>query len=479
MKSKMTIGKQLLLVTGALVALVLVLSYASLSAIGSLEDSFNEVAGKTHQKTVLADEINTAESDMLAGQRGYLLYAFMKDAGMMESSKKVFLSNAEKIRQCSRDFRPLVVTQEGYQILDRIDSGVNTWSGEVWSAMERNVQAGHPEIATQIAKQQSLPIYRELGDAASRLTRIQVERLAANRTAAAELATGSRWIESMLIVVSLLVSCVSIWVVRRVNRALKGLAMELGEGAEQLASAAAQVSASSQSLAQGSSEQAASLEETSASSEEISSMTQKNSDNSARAAQNMVEAARRIDGANESLNEMIASMNEINASSDKISRIIKVIDEIAFQTNILALNAAVEAARAGDAGAGFAVVADEVRNLAQRCAQAARDTSGLIAESIEKSNEGKQRLARVTADVQAITESASSAKTLVEEVNLASREQAQGIGEIARAISQMQQVTQNAAASAEESASAGEELSAQSAKLKSMVHSLTELVGSR
>jgi methyl-accepting chemotaxis protein/methyl-accepting chemotaxis protein-1 (serine sensor receptor) len=170
-------------------------------------------------------------------------------------------------------------------------------------------------------------------------------------------------------------------------------------------------------------------------------------------------------------------MTEINASSDKISKIIKVIDEIAFQTNILALNAAVEAARAGEAGMGFAVVADEVRNLAQRCAQAAKDTAGLIEESIAKSNDGKTKLDQVATAVGSITDVANKVKTLVDEVKLGSEEQARGIEQVAKAITQMEKVTQTTAANAEESASASEELSAQSDTLRAIVARLNGMVG--
>jgi methyl-accepting chemotaxis protein/methyl-accepting chemotaxis protein-1 (serine sensor receptor) len=174
---------------------------------------------------------------------------------------------------------------------------------------------------------------------------------------------------------------------------------------------------------------------------------------------------------------MVHSMQEITGSSDKISKIIKVIDEIAFQTNILALNAAVEAARAGEAGMGFAVVADEVRSLAQRSAQAAQDTSALIEESITKSNEGGARLQRVSEVIRAITESAAKVKTLVDEVNLGSQEQARGIEQISKSISQMDRVTQGNAASAEESASASEEMSAQAEALQNIARNMRTMVG--
>ena len=206
-------------------------------------------------------------------------------------------------------------------------------------------------------------------------------------------------------------------------------------------------------------------------------MTRKNSENAHSAATLMTEASTQVSAANQHLVQMVGSMQEINASSDKIARIIKVIDEIAFQTNILALNAAVEAARAGEAGMGFAVVADEVRNLAQRCAQAAKDTAGLIEESITKSNDGKGKLDLVAQAIRDITSSATQVKTLVDEVNLGSQEQARGIDQISKAISQMEQVTQKTAANAEESASASEQLNAQAAAMADVVNRLTALVG--
>jgi len=206
-------------------------------------------------------------------------------------------------------------------------------------------------------------------------------------------------------------------------------------------------------------------------------MTRKNAENSKVAAEFTGEVEQRVTGANRTLEHMVASMTEINTSSEKVSKIIKVIDEIAFQTNILALNAAVEAARAGEAGMGFAVVADEVRNLAQRCAQAAKDTASLIEESMTKSDDGMAKSNQVAEAIRSITESVAKVKTLVDEVNLGSQEQARGIEQISRAITQMEQVTQKNAANAEESASASEELSAQAETMRGVVRELEALVG--
>jgi methyl-accepting chemotaxis protein/methyl-accepting chemotaxis protein-1 (serine sensor receptor) len=248
--------------------------------------------------------------------------------------------------------------------------------------------------------------------------------------------------------------------------------------AGQVAAASGSISKASSSLASGASRQAGSLEETSASSQEMSSMTQRNAENARQVHALMATVDGRVGEANRSLDQMVASMGEISGSSEKIARIIRVIDEISFQTNILALNAAVEAARAGEAGMGFAVVAEEVRNLAQRCAQAARDTAGLIEESIRTSNEGSARLKLMTEAIHGITESASSVRRLAEEVNLGSEEQARGIEHIARTLAQMEAVTQEAVASAEQSASAAATMAEEAEAMGGVVERLVVLAGS-
>jgi len=264
--------------------------------------------------------------------------------------------------------------------------------------------------------------------------------------------------------------------VRSAAGQLRQLAREMLDGSRQVAAASGQVAAASHSLAQGNSEQAATLEETSSSATEINAVTRKNAENTKTMANLMTEVAQLIDTANRNLAEMVDSMKEINGSSEKISRIIRVIDEIAFQTNILALNAAVEAARAGEAGMGFAVVADEVRNLAQRSAQAVRDTALLIEESIAKSTAGSAKLGRVGESISRITSSAAQVKILADEVDVGSAEQARGMEHIATAVGQMEQVTQRSAANAEESAAASQELAAQAESLHAIVVRLRQMV---
>ena len=279
---------------------------------------------------------------------------------------------------------------------------------------------------------------------------------------------------------TLLVCClVAYLVARRVTSELKTVIERLGQQAIAIAGAASQISASSQSLAQGASEQAASIEETSASTHEITAMFQTNTERCRSAAGLVVEAQQKFLETNRSLDQMVVAIEEINSSSTSIEKVIKVIDDVAFQTNILALNAAVEAARAGEAGAGFAVVAGEVRNLAQRCAEAARQTAVLIRECISKSNDGKAKVDNMSQAIRAITEEAGKIKTLVEQVNLGSGEQAKGVEQIGKAITQMEQVTQKTASGAEQGAAAAEELSNQSETLRDIVQQLVAVVSGR
>ena len=241
--------------------------------------------------------------------------------------------------------------------------------------------------------------------------------------------------------------------------------------------AAREMAASGQSASQGASEQAATLQQTSSSLTQITSLTRKNASAMQTAAGLVGETTRMVDDANRSLEAMVGSMKEIHASSEKVSKIIRVIDEIAFQTNILALNAAVEAARAGEAGMGFAVVADEVRNLAQRSAQAARDTAVLIEESIAKSNAGGAKLDQVAESVRKITGHAGQVKTLVDNVDSASQEQARGIEQIASAAQQLEKVTQHNASSAERAASLSDQLQSHVQDLAQSIGKLGSLAG--
>jgi len=473
----MTISKKLYLGFAAALFITLVIGTVSIRNLSVLGDQMTNIGTVKTRSLYLTGDIDNLTSDILGATRGINLNAHRNN---QESVRKDFEQAQTETERTQKEATEFVShasagdlkDQMQTKILDRLPA-----YQQLVSEDEDLVTKGNLAAADALFFDKLYPLMNDISTSADDINQAETKFISDYAATAVAAVPPARNISIALVLLSLAVGGVLLWVVKGINEVLRSSISELSVGAGQVAAAAQQVSASSQSLAQGASEQAASLEETSASSEEINSMAHKNTENALTMAQLVSNSKTEFVNTNQQLGEMMTAMDEINDSSGKIAKIIKIIDEIAFQTNILALNAAVEAARAGDAGMGFAVVADEVRSLAQRSAQAAKDTATLIEDSVSKSVAGKTKLGGVVTSIQRISGEFSSIGTLVDEVSHGSTEQSTGIDQIGKALSQMEKVTQTTAANAEESAAAAEELTAQSESMKELTERLTIMVG--
>ncbi len=454
-----TIGRKLYSGMGLLAVVTVAMAAGGVYSQSQLSNSIEELSTRVGPNIRYGGEMRyLAEAFRSADRRAVILSSNRDSAGLeslgreMEATHAEFLKTAKALEENTRIDEVKALARESVVAM-------NEYAAAGMEVHRLAVQFKSAEAATSIVK--ALPLGNRVQDLSQKVLDFQNRRLeGAKEEGDAAERQGTVMLLSMSVVAFIALVLVG-FVVRAVVRTLSVMVNSLQTGSEQVTSAASQVSSSAQTLSQGATEQAASLEETSASMEEMASMTRKNAENATQAAALVTNVTQQVTDSNAALNQMVGSMAAIKESSNKVAKIIKTIDEIAFQTNILALNAAVEAARAGEAGMGFAVVADEVRNLAQRSAQAAKDTAGLIEESIARSQEGAGNVEEVATAIGAITESVARVKGIVDEVREASQQQTQGIDQVSQAIAQMEKVTQTTAATAEESAAASEELNAQ------------------
>lgn len=467
-------GRKLIISTLVVVILVAVLGGTAVVITANLGRQIDRVIREQAWRQMQAGKIAHGISEMHSIERGLALAAMLQQQAV--------------VRQFLEDFgRQGLHVEQALRALETASGGDSQGQRQLIAEFEA-ARTLHYEVVEKLEAQKMdtalaqlngklLPKLAAMGNRARRIVDEQASELEAAGAEAARTKSLSYYAMIGLTVMSLLIGIGALLIVRRIYEVLRRTVEDLTMNARHLAEASAQVSSSSHLVSHSAGEQAASLEQTSASAEQLENMTRQNTANAEGATRRTQEASLTIQKANLALEQMIGSMSDITASSDKISKIIRVIDGIAFQTNILALNAAVEAARAGEAGAGFAVVAEEVRSLALRSAQAAKDTAALIEESILRANEGKLRLDEVSAAIASVTESAQNARALVEEVHRGSEQQSVGIEEIARVVAQMERVTVQLAATAEESAASGQQLSEEARRVDEIAWSLQQLVG--
>ena len=458
---------------GVVLVLMMIITVIVFISMNSIQDRLEGIVNDNVYKLGLCQDMTDSVHIVARVMR---TVALLDDQADMETEYKKMEEARQAYDAAWKALLATTATEQGQAYRTNIENAMNK-ARPLNDKVVDLAMANNDAETVRILMDEAGPATQSWQDALDENMKFQEDNNTKDAEAANSAYTSTLVLMFSLAGVSLLAGIlIAVFLTRSITKPINVIVDGLNEGAQQVASASEQLSASSQQLAEGNAEQASSIEETSSTLEESASMVQQNAENTKQAAMLAGQTKTVADKGNAEMQEMMTSMGEIKKSSDQIAKIIKVIDEIAFQTNILALNAVVEAARAGDAGMGFAVVAEEVRNLAQRSAQAAKDTAAIIETNIELSEKGVSVAKKVGESLSEITVQAKKVNELMDEIAAASQEQTQGIGQINKAIMQMEKVTQMSASSAEECASSSEELSAQALKLREIVQQLVSVV---
>jgi len=476
-----TITRRITAGLGVLLLMLVLISALALVRIASLRSSVGGLADEALPSVVLLGEV-AAQVQRQQLDRSLLLEALPEEAQALKAD--IAALEEKVVAALSRYERDFISDEESrrlYAPIREAHEAIVATRTKI-DALDRD--SGGDEFK-QLIEQQRLITEVQDPNYTRFLTAVQAAA-ASSYTRGQTIAETSRaqtsvtmWLLGISSLLAVVIAGALAWItVRRISAALGGITVDLHRGARHTASAARQVSIASQTLAGGATEQAAAIEETSSSLEEMSTMIRATADNSQKAKELASEARAQAGAGLGTMSLMSEAMQEIGAASADVSKIVKNIDEIAFQTTILALNAAVEAARAGEAGAGFAVVADEVRSLAQRSAAAAKETSEKIEAAIASTQRGSRSCENVGDSLEQIAAKVAEADTLVAEIAAAAKEQAQGIRQVGSAMTQMDKVTQGNASNAEQTSAAAQELSSQAALLQESVEHLRSLIAS-
>ena len=468
-----TIGSRIILGFTVIVLLSLVLGGFSLVRFAGMRVALEDVADNTVPSLVLLGEVGAKARDRAISR--------LKMESATDAEKVALRQHLEETAKQTEalltKYEALISDSEDRRLFEEVKRAFDAVK-ETAARVDSLEREGNVDESRRLLHDVQFVNYDKLTKAVDDNYHYNVKLGTAAGDAGKKLAEAGVLLLQIVIGVSLLIAILVAWIIiRGTNAALREITESLESGASQTASAAQDVSAASQVLSSGATEQASSIEETSTALEEMSSMIRSTADNAQKAKGLASEARAVADSGTKTMTEMNQAMAAIDTSSAEVAKIVKNIDEIAFQTNILALNAAVEAARAGEAGAGFAVVADEVRSLAQRSAAAAKETADKIDAAIANSRRGAECTSQVGRSLLLIAEKVAATDALVGQIATAAGEQAQGISQIGVAINQMDSISQSNSTSAEQSASAAEQLDAQAKTMKSLVVRLGELVG--
>jgi methyl-accepting chemotaxis protein len=462
-------------------ALAATAGFLLLVLAGAVQNEFRKVTVHGNEVVIITTALhNHGEADMMhdalrADVLAALLAAKSKNAAGVSDAAKDCVDHEKNFRESMAANKTLALPATIKGELDGVEQSLDTY---IKAAAHLVDLAGKDLAAAEAAMPGFLKTFSDLEDKLGAISdKIQAEaaRINAEADAVSTHFTRLLWIGSSASLAGL--AGLAWFVTRSIPKPFLSIISQLGEAVALNSQSSGQVSRTSSALAEDASTQAASLEETSASLEEISSMAKRNADSANRAKELTRQTRIATDTGTHDVEAMNTAMGAIKASSDGIAKIIKTIDEIAFQTNILALNAAVEAARAGEAGAGFAVVAEEVRALAHRSATAARETAEKIDDSVAKSRHGAEVCTKVAINLSEIAGKTRQVDEIVGEIAQASLEQTQGITQVNTAVTQMDKIVQSSAARAQEGAAVAQELSAQSIVLGRTVDDLAKAVG--